>query len=123
MKMAQSSDLYLFPEAFLFNSFRDNMLERKKKQTFESVINPVVYYRFVDDAFAVLSNKEECSKLLTILNSSQSYLCFTFEKESHNFLSFSNVLVKKVCSEKVKKSDFSKLNLRLYSLTQTFTSK
>ena len=55
----------------------------------------LVYFRYVDDTFAVFNNEEDCNTFLTHLNSLHPSLRFTYEKESNNFLPFLDVLVER----------------------------
>ena len=43
---------------------------------------PLVYFRYVDDTFAVFNNEEDCNTFLIHLNSLHPSLRFTYEKES-----------------------------------------
>ena len=53
-------------------------------------------YRYVDDAFVVRSNEDECDLFLHSLKSLYPSLCFTFEEESYLALPFLDVLVEKI---------------------------
>ena len=59
----------------------------------------LVYFRYVDDTFAVFNNKEDCNTFLTHLNSLHPSLRFSYEKESNHSLPFLDVLVKRHDSE------------------------
>ena len=56
---------------------------------------PLVYFRYVDDTFAVFNNEEDCNTFFIHLNSLHPTLRFTYEKESNHSLSFLNVLVER----------------------------
>ena len=56
---------------------------------------PSVYFRYIDDTFAVFNNKEDCNTFLIHLNSLYPSLCFTNEKESTHSLPFLDVLVER----------------------------
>ena len=55
----------------------------------------LVYFRYVDDTFAVFNNEEDCNTFLTHLNSLYPSLRFTYEKESNHSLPFLDVLVER----------------------------
>ena len=55
----------------------------------------LIYYRYVDDIFAVFENEDDCEKFLSSLNSLHFSLSFTFEKELNSSLPFLDVLVEK----------------------------
>ena len=54
-----------------------------------------MYYRYVDDIFAVFNNEDECNEFFSHLNSLHPSLRFTFEKECNRTLPFLDVLVEK----------------------------
>ena len=56
----------------------------------------LVYFRYVDDTFAVFNNKKDCNTFLTHLNSLHPSLCFTYEKKSNHSLPFLDVLVERL---------------------------
>ena len=56
---------------------------------------PLMYFRYVDDAFAVFNNEEDYITFLTHLNSLHPSLRFTNEKESNHSLPFLDVLVER----------------------------
>ena len=56
---------------------------------------PLVYFRYVDDTFAVFEKESECDIFLAKLNSLHQSLKFTFEKEENNSLPFLDVSVEK----------------------------
>ena len=60
---------------------------------------PLVYFRYVDDTFAVFKNEEDCNNFFIQLNSLHSSLRFTYEKESNHSLPFLDVLVERHDSE------------------------
>ena len=62
---------------------------------FKKVNKPYMYYRYVDDTFAVFNNKDECNELFSHLNSLYPSLRFTFEKECNRTLPFFDVMVEK----------------------------
>ena len=66
-----------------------------ESKLFQTISKPDMYYRYMDDTFAVFSNKDECDLFLDSLNSLHPSLRFTFEKESNLALPFLDVLVEK----------------------------
>ena len=72
-----------YPEAKLFNIAK----------------RPLVYFRCVDDTFAVFNNEEDCNTFFLHLNSLHPSLRFTYEKESNHALPFLDVLVERHDSE------------------------
>ena len=56
---------------------------------------PEIYFRYVDDSFAVFYNADDCSSFLDILNSMHPDLVFTIEMEENNNLAFLDVLMEK----------------------------
>ena len=62
---------------------------------FIRVNKPLMYYRYVDDTFAVLNDEDECNEFFSHLNSLHPSLRFTFEKECNRTLPFLDVLVEK----------------------------
>ena len=54
-----------------------------------------MYYRYVDDAFAVFNNHDEYNEFFSHLNSLHQSLRFTFEKVCNGTLPFLDVLVEK----------------------------
>ena len=60
---------------------------------FKRVDKPLMYYRYVDDAFAAFN--DECNEFFSHLNSLHPSLRFTFEKECNRTLLFFDVLVEK----------------------------
>ena len=69
-----------------------------------------MYYRYVDDTFAVFNNEDKCNEFFSHLNSLHPSLRFAFEKECHWTLAFLDVLVEKNDHEFVtiylQKADF-----------------
>ena len=62
---------------------------------FKRVNKPLMYYRYIDDTFAVFNDEDECDEFFSHLNSLHPLLCFTFEKECNRTLPFLDVLVEK----------------------------
>ena len=56
---------------------------------------PEIYFRYVDDSFAVFFDINHCSSFLDVLNSLHPDLEFTIEMEENNRLPFLDVLVEK----------------------------
>ena len=65
------------------------------KLCFSRVNKPLMYYRYVDDTFAVFNDEDECNEFFSHLNSLHPSLCFTFEKEYNQTLPLLDVLVEK----------------------------
>ena len=66
-----------------------------KSKLYQTTSKPEMYYRFMDDTFAVFTYKDAGGLFLDSLNSFHHFLHFNFEKESNLALSFLNVLVEK----------------------------
>ena len=58
-----------------------------------------MFFRYVDNTFAVFNNEEGCNTFLTHLNSLHPSLRFAYEKESNHSLPFLDVLVERHDSE------------------------
>ena len=71
----------------------------QEAKLFNIAKRPLVYFRYVDDTFAVFNNEEDCNTFFTQLNSLHPSLCFTYEKESNQSLPFLDVLVERHDSE------------------------
>ena len=74
-------------------------VDYQEAKLFNIAKRPLVYFRYVDDAFAVFNNEEDCNTFLTHLNFLHSSLRFTYEKESNHSLLFLDVLVERHDSE------------------------
>ena len=70
-----------------------------------------MYYRCVDDTFAVFNDEDECNEVFSHLNSLHSSLRFIFEKDCNRTLPFLDVLVEKNDHEFVTLSTKSRLSL------------
>ena len=55
---------------------------------FSQTRKPPMYFRYVDDTFAIFDHEAEADKFLTELNCLDPSLKFTFEKEKDKCLSF-----------------------------------
>ena len=71
----------------------------QEAQLFNIAKRPLVYFRYVDDTFAVFNNEEDCNTFFIQLNSLHPSLRFTYEKESNQSLPFLDVLVERHDSE------------------------
>ena len=71
----------------------------QEAKLFNIAKRPLMYFRYVDDTFAVFNNEENCDTFLTHLNSLHPSLRFTYEKESNHSLPFLDVLVERHDSE------------------------
>ena len=67
----------------------------QETKLFLNVKKPLIYYRYVNDTFAIFENEDNCGKFHSSLNSLHSSLRFTFEKELNSSLPFLDVLVEK----------------------------
>ena len=56
---------------------------------------PLIYFRYVDDTFALFEDESNCNQFLKQLNSLHQSLIFTHEKEVNGKLPFLDVLVEK----------------------------
>ena len=74
-------------------------VDYQEAKLFNIAKRPLVYFRYVDDTFAVFNNEEDCNTFLTHLNSLHSLLRFTYTKESNHSLRFLDVLVESLLSE------------------------
>ena len=66
-----------------------------EQQLFQTTNKPTVYYRYVDDTFALFKLESDCDKFFSSLNSLHPVLHFTFEKEANQSLPFLDVFVEK----------------------------
>ena len=67
----------------------------QEAKRFNIAERPLVYFRYVDDTFAVFNNKEDCNTFFIQLNSLHPSLRFTYEKKSNHSLPFLDVLVER----------------------------
>ena len=78
--------------ANIFVGYSESLLFRRvKKQP--------MYYRYVDDTFAILDGESDCDEFLHQLNSLHLSLRFTLKKKVYQFFSFLDVQVEKVGSK------------------------
>ena len=66
-----------------------------EEKIFSEISKPDVYFRYVDDTFAIFRNEKDSEEFLTRLNDLHSSLRFTCEKEKNNSLPFLDVHVKR----------------------------
>ena len=66
-----------------------------EEKLFSEISKPAVYFRYVDDTFAIFRNEKDSEEFLTRLNDLHSSLRFTFEKEKNNSLPFLDVHVER----------------------------
>ena len=71
----------------------------QEAKLFNIAKRPLVYFRYVDDTFAVFNNEEDCHIFFIHLNSLHPSLRFTYKKESNHSLPFLDVLVERHDSE------------------------
>ena len=60
--------------------------QQKKAKLFNIAKRPLVYFRYVDDTFAVFNNEEDCNNFFIQLNPLHPSLRFTYEKKSNHSL-------------------------------------
>ena len=77
------------------SSFANIFVGYNEALLFKRVNKPIMYYRYVDDTFAVFNDEDECNEFFSHLNSLHPSLHFTFEKECNRTLPFLDVLVEK----------------------------
>ena len=66
-----------------------------ESKLFDKISKPQIYYRYVDDTFALFQDKVDSETFLTNLNSLHTSLKFTNENEVNQSLPFLDVLVTK----------------------------
>ena len=66
-----------------------------ESKLFDKISKPKIYYRYVDDTFALFQDEVDSETFLTNLNSLHTLLKFTSEKEVNQSLPFFDVLVTK----------------------------
>ena len=66
-----------------------------ESKLFSGVQKPTMYFRYVDDTFAILKQEGDVGDFLVTLNRLHPALKFTFEKEHDGKLSFLDILVKR----------------------------
>ena len=68
----------------------------QEKKLFIDNNQPLIYFRYVDDTFAMFETEFNCNRFLKQLNSLHQSLAFTHEKEVNGKLPFLDVLVEKI---------------------------
>ena len=63
---------------------------------FKRVKKPLMFYRYLNNTFAIFDSEKECDEFLDQLNSLHPSLRFAFEKEVNQSLPFFDVQVEKV---------------------------
>ena len=66
-----------------------------ESRLFDNTVKPGVYFRFVDDTFAIFGSELDCDHFKGKLNLLHPALKFTVEREQNNSLNFLDVLVEK----------------------------
>ena len=79
---------------FMANLFM-RALEKKFLDDCPSHYKPIIYRRFVYDAFCLFKNEEHVNLFLDHINSNNNSIKFTVEKEDNNSLPFLDVLIHK----------------------------
>ena len=70
-------------------------VEFYESKLFDKISKPQIYYRYVDDTFALFQDEVDSETFLTNLISLHTSLKFTSEKEVNQLLTFLHVLVTK----------------------------
>ena len=80
---------------------------------------PVFYKRYVDDTFLLFKEKHHATLFLNFLNSFHQNIKFTMEQESHNQLSFLDIIISRSNNQFLtgifRKKTFSGLGLNFFS--------
>ena len=66
-----------------------------EKILFQNIQKPQMYYRYVDDTFAIFTSEDKCNTFFQKLNTLHPSLKFTLEKETNGSISFLDVKVEK----------------------------
>ena len=66
-----------------------------ESRLFDNTLKPGVYFRFVDDTFAIFGSELGCDHFQEKLNLLHPALKFTVEKEQNNSVNFLDVLVER----------------------------
>ena len=66
-----------------------------ESRLFDNAVKPGIYFRFVDDTFAIFGSELDCDHFKGKLNLLHPALKFTVEREQNNSLNFLDVLVEK----------------------------
>jgi hypothetical protein len=72
------------------------------------VSNPKFYFRYVDDTFVIINNKNQAEKILEFLNSCHPTIKFTMEKEVNNEINFLDVKIKRELNGSITTSTYRK---------------
>ena len=62
-----------------------------EEKLFSEIFKPAVYFRYVDDTFAIFRSEKDSEEFLTRLNNLHSSLRFTFAKEKNSSLPFLDI--------------------------------
>lgn len=79
-----------------------------EQKLFHNTSKPVVYFRYVDDTFAIFHNEADADSFLNALNHLHPSLKFTFEKENNKSLPFLDVYVERTYTGKFETSVYRK---------------
>ena len=69
-----------------------------EERLFQNINKPIIYFRYVDDTFALFTCREDAISFLQSLNNLHPALQFTHEEEVDNCIPFLDVLVERVGS-------------------------
>ena len=67
-----------------------------------------IWWRYVDDTFIIIKNKEQAEKILEFLNKQHETIKFTMEKENNNTLNFLDVKIKRGSDNSISTSTYRK---------------
>ena len=79
----------------LGSALANNFVGFHESRLFDNTVKPGVYFRFVDDTFAIFGSELGCDHFQEKLNLLHPALKFTVEKEQNSSLNFLDVLVEK----------------------------
>ena len=100
-----------------------------ESKIFDKISKPQIYYRYVDDTFALFQDEADSETFLTNLNSLHTSLKFIWEKEINQSLPFLDVLVTKSINNFTtsiyRKATFTSeylllLNIYIYCLQESY---
>ena len=83
------------PQSPVFDNIFLSHYEEQWLSKCPSNFNPVLYCLYVDDTFALFTDKSHVAQFLNYINRQHDNINFTMETESNNSLSFLDVIIKK----------------------------
>ena len=81
----------------------------------------LMYKRYVDDIFYMFGNEKDAENLFEFLNCHHKNIKFTLEKESNNFLSFLDILIKNEVNHFSTSVYRKKTSIGLFTQLYSFT--